>query len=71
MGLGIYNEKTQVYRETEIHDFRRTAITNMNAKGIAQGAGMAVSGHKTDSMYKRYGIEELSTVQNVLDTMEA
>jgi hypothetical protein len=43
----------------------------MNAKGIARGAAMAVSGHKTASMFDRYGIVDPRTVQGVFDHMEA
>ena len=40
---------------------RRTAASNMNAKGIQEGKAMSVTGHKTNSMCKRFGIEELDS----------
>jgi integrase len=69
LGLGIFDEKTRMYRGASLHDFRRTAVSNMNAKGIHKNAAMAISGHKTDSMYSRYGIEDIKTVQTALDIM--
>lgn len=67
LGLGIFDNKTQEYRGANLHDFRRTAVSNMNAKGKSRGAAMSVTGHRTDSMYSRYGIEDLDTKRDALD----
>jgi integrase len=69
LGLGIFNPETRSYRGAHPHDFRRTAISNMNAKGIDRGDAMAISGHKTESMYTRYGIQDFRTSQRVFDRM--
>lgn len=69
LGFGIFDEKTQVYRGAQLHDFRRTAVSRMNAKSVPRGASMAVSGHKTDSMFERYGIEDPQIVQGVFDAV--
>ena len=42
----------------------------MNAKGIQEGKAMTVAGHKTNSMYKRYGIEELDSQRDALDASD-
>jgi integrase len=57
----MFDPKTRSYRGAQLHGFRRTAASNMNAKGIQEGKAMTVTGHKTNSMYKRYGIEELDS----------
>jgi len=41
----------------------------MNAKGIQEGKAMTVTGHKTNSMSRRYGIEELDSLRDALDAV--
>jgi len=55
--LGMFDPKTRSYRGAQLHDFRRT------------GKAMTVTGHKTNSMYKRYGIEELDSQRDALDAV--
>src|SRR6266849_1563411 len=40
------------------YDFRRTAIRNLERAGIARSAAMAMVGHKTESVYRRYAIAD-------------
>ncbi len=65
--FGVFNEKTRTYRGAQPHDFRRTAITRMINKGADRADAMAVSGHKTESTFVRYGIQDPKRTQRVFD----
>lgn len=67
--LGIFNEETQEYRGAEPHDFRRTGVSNLIARGVPESVAMQISGHKTNSMFKRYGITDQRQVQNAFSLM--
>ena len=52
------------------HDFRHTAITNMRKAGVDISVIMAISGHKTMAMFRRYNRIDLNDGREAMRKLE-
>jgi hypothetical protein len=52
------------------HDFRRTAIRNLELAGVSRSDAMKMVGHKTESIYRRYAIAEEKTLVEAADKLD-
>lgn len=68
--VGIFNKEKQTYRGLRPHDFRRAVATRLSAKGIDRSIGMSITGHKTDTMYRRYQIPEVASQRKAFSKIE-
>jgi hypothetical protein len=54
-----------------LHDFRRTAVRNFERAGVPRSAAMALTGHKTESVYRRYAITDSHMLEEAVVKLAA
>jgi integrase len=63
--------KWQRYTGLIVHDLRRSAIRNMVAAGNPENWCMAISGHKTASVFRRYAIVSTADITTAMQRVES
>jgi integrase len=54
-----------------MHDFRRTAVRNLERAGVPRSAAMAMTGHRTEAIYRRYAIFDESMLREAAVSLAA
>lgn len=54
-----------------IHDFRRTAVRNLERAGVPRSAAMRLTGHKTEVVYRRYAITDAAMLREAVVKLAA
>jgi integrase len=62
--------KTAEVPDLKFHDLRRTAVRNMRRAGVSQVIRMRITGHRTDSMERRYNIVDVDDIRSAKELME-
>jgi hypothetical protein len=54
-----------------VHDFRRTAVRNLERAGVPRADAMAMVGHLTESIYRRYAISDEASLRESAAKLDA
>ena len=54
-----------------MHDMRRSAARNLSLSGVKEQLAMKITGHKTNSMYRRYRIVDEDELRQAQERQQA
>jgi len=54
-----------------VHDLRRTAVRNLERAGVPRSAAMKMTGHKTETVYRRYAIVDEGMMRDAAEKLAA
>jgi len=54
-----------------VHDFRRTAVRNLERAGVPRSSAMKITGHKTETVYRRFAIVDEGMMREAAEKLSA
>jgi integrase len=54
-----------------VHDFRRSSVRNLERAGIPRSAAMKLTGHLTETIYRRYAIVDEGMMREAAEKLSA
>jgi hypothetical protein len=63
--------KTVIKAQRLLHDFRRTAVRNLERAGVPRSVAMRMVGHRTEAVYRRYAIVTESDLRAAAERLGA
>lgn len=54
-----------------LHDLRRTAVRNLERAGVPRSVAMKLTGHRTESVYRRYAIADERDLRVAVERLNA
>ena len=59
------------YPQKQNHDWRRTAARTLERAGVSRSVAMAMIGHRTEEMYRRYSIVDEARMREEVEKLQA